>query len=151
MVQNVLAQNKTFWYEHRMFLPAIYHLSGTPGQNRIRSGEPCWWAVHTGLAGLDRQVNGSILTHNNSLLIISASKSVPTTCGSVLVQERYLVAGLRNRTFREFTGSEKRLRVRHKNRGKYNRARNYSFFFSKIQCWGSVTFWCGSGSMDPFL
>jgi hypothetical protein len=26
-VQNVLAQNKTFWYENRMFLPAAYHLS----------------------------------------------------------------------------------------------------------------------------
>jgi hypothetical protein len=25
------------------------------------------------------------------------------------------------------------------------------FFYRKPQCWGSVTFWCGSGSADPYL
>ncbi len=27
----------------------------------------------------------------------------------------------------------------------------FSLFHSFLQCWGSVAFWCGSGSPDPYL
>ncbi len=38
---------------------------------------------------------------------------------------------------------------------RYHPSRGYWWHFGKVsypnQCWGSVTFWCGSGSPDPYL